>query len=877
MAKKDPKYKKLSPEQREKLEKAGIEESGNLGVNTSGSDINISAVDAGKKKYESLKAAGKLNEFLQPKKPSQPKTQSPQEPVVEKLTPEYSTPDEMKGSGYFPPSENKFVSIDPGVIQENVINDGLSKIVSGDKFKQQREDQGFTAEDQALESAAQYGDEVVKNAAKVESNMRLVESLNSNIEDADDPYVQANQSLTVDQVENMTDDEINSAIFGSEGFDKRGKMYRDWLQSQKVNVGEPAIEKLGLQQYYPDINKPLQVGTYSGSIVGSNPIFVASGGTMPVGIIDARKRSLENAAKKRAKNKQKIVEMAFAKGAIPYQDQIDDLSMSGLEKFGEATGWDFSGLMDPSNPLAKDWWKWTAKMKSFANRTKMTEELVNKMDEEELKENTYFPPHARQARSVWNSGRLNMNDYFDNWEKFDKVEQMLQDYGNASHYLKKQSTGLKLDAAPIRADIDFSNPQVAKNVNEAIGKIRGGDYDNIYTVMSKFMDMSRVKGIVDQTIMDRNLYMGKSKKEAEKIRSGYYDLFASYFAKQVGVDKLMTAMHKRSQFNKRMDYQKKKDMTFYTNVVNNDVENPQGRENIGRMSHMYKQGAATPSDVRQVYNQHTGFKPVVDPNDPNKLQGELPPSKDQLSKRYFVNPESSTIVLSDGREMKYSDAVNLGKQEFENLSKPQGQKLATGKPSVKNELIGLYQYNENMKGGSVPVNMVNRTHNYALETPEGPQVLDMTNYSENSDNAVNYVSHVFSGNVEIETNKKDAYGNDVQGYMVMDDEGEVEYFDSLESAETFAKNNNVKSKPVPSVVKTKDNFQLPKMKFGANIDDEQNRSIMDSYLTTEGAQLKKSQSGTIDQQIPIESGGDSSASSGGLFDLMNEVETGNTD
>ena len=42
-----------------------------------------------------------------------------------------------------------------------------------------------------------------------------------------------------------------------------------------IEYGEPALERLGLQDYYPDINMPLQVGTYSGQIVGNNPIFVA--------------------------------------------------------------------------------------------------------------------------------------------------------------------------------------------------------------------------------------------------------------------------------------------------------------------------------------------------------------------------------------------------------------------------------------------------------------------------------------------------------------------------------------------------------------------------------------------------------------------------
>jgi len=43
----------------------------------------------------------------------------------------------------------------------------------------------------------------------------------------------------------------------------------NYLKNSPVKYGEPAIERLGLEEYYPDINTPLQVGNYSGSNVSS--------------------------------------------------------------------------------------------------------------------------------------------------------------------------------------------------------------------------------------------------------------------------------------------------------------------------------------------------------------------------------------------------------------------------------------------------------------------------------------------------------------------------------------------------------------------------------------------------------------------------------
>jgi hypothetical protein len=59
---------------------------------------------------------------------------------------------------------------------------------------------------------------------------------------------------------------------------------------------------------YPGISDPINVGTYSGSIVGNNPIFVPSGNVMPLDPVLARRKAIDEAARARAMQALETVE-----------------------------------------------------------------------------------------------------------------------------------------------------------------------------------------------------------------------------------------------------------------------------------------------------------------------------------------------------------------------------------------------------------------------------------------------------------------------------------------------------------------------------------------------------------------------------------------
>lgn len=75
---------------------------------------------------------------------------------------------------------------------------------------------------------------------------------------------------------------------------------KDMMANIENQMPVPVMEKLDRTEYMPGLEDPILKGTYSGRIVGNNPIFVRSGGYIPWGLVDARDRANKAAIAERA-------------------------------------------------------------------------------------------------------------------------------------------------------------------------------------------------------------------------------------------------------------------------------------------------------------------------------------------------------------------------------------------------------------------------------------------------------------------------------------------------------------------------------------------------------------------------------------------------
>jgi hypothetical protein len=96
-------------------------------------------------------------------------------------------------------------------------------------------------------------------------------------------------------------------------------------------ISNLALENLNVQDYYPNVNKDIAVGTYSGKYLGSSTIYAAPGAIIPLGLYNERKKALAKAATEKQAAVDKL--LATPETSAQYQVQYNEAFFKGLEPF----------------------------------------------------------------------------------------------------------------------------------------------------------------------------------------------------------------------------------------------------------------------------------------------------------------------------------------------------------------------------------------------------------------------------------------------------------------------------------------------------------------------------------------------------------------
>lgn len=369
-------------------------------------------------------------------------------------------------------------------------------------------------------------------------------------------------------------DELDNALNSG---DPNAYQYADvlnrFLSNPNVRYSEPAIEKLGLTEYYPDMGSNIRVGEYRGSIVGSNNIYTAQGGVLPMAIYDARSRALEQAAKERAKNKEKLLEYIDIKAAYPYKQQFNDATVELLNKYGEAVNWDFNKLNPLNSTAGMKFYKDKQKLTALGNTTLELEKQVNKLFEAEKDEKMYISPEQRALMNRFINGQYDIKTLMNNPDKmkeFYDIANKAKAYDNAHYYVKNAAKELAahLDENPIQIKGDLSDPKVASDIDELTHKSSNMSYDRYVSGLMKYVDDDRVRNLVDAIHSQHNLGIGGNEQQQKEA---LMKMALAYLPRQVQVKQDMQANDNFEMWKAKQDFarQDKQNETLYTTIANN--------------------------------------------------------------------------------------------------------------------------------------------------------------------------------------------------------------------------------------------------------------------------------------------------------------------
>ena len=252
--------------------------------------------------------------------------------------------------------------------------------------------------------------------------------------------------------------------------------------------------------YVPGLGQPINVGTYSGSVIGSNPIFAATDQYVPMGIADAREKALQDAAVNAAKlEKDKAdIEMKLNAFEIPegpkvnnknYQRTLDkEVARYVEESIAESKriyGKDWKrALMSDDVELGRDFKKGMAQFNYIADRsnqyTDKVATLQKSIEDGEMQTTPYINKllqDAEYAMGEFKSGDpttlyelegrmgavMNLDNYLKNnsivTSEMRDIKQSMSGANNKTEYdlYYKQYTGLVDDAANRLADQMFAS------------------------------------------------------------------------------------------------------------------------------------------------------------------------------------------------------------------------------------------------------------------------------------------------------------------------------------------------------------------------------------------------------------------------------------
>jgi len=320
------------------------------------------------------------------------------------------------------------------------------------------------------------------------------------------------------------------------------------------------IEKLGVQDYFPQVGRNVATGTFSGARIGSETIYAGGGVLMPQGLYDARKRALKARYGSSQKSLQEIVD--FNNVPISYKS---DFRAEADKIYNEVTNdknlspSEMSQKLQGLNDSA-------AEIGLVYNSAKSLNEMLMNVDGEG--DDIYVPPGARElSRKMIN----NMNDpgYVEAVLRGEKS--IIKDFYGKSMFYRDLISDTEDFAAtmkdfekelPLEAFIDGLTDKEIDDL-ESLQKTSQSTYSN--DVYSKKVKKYFAKDI-NQLFEDKFGKYGDTDKystdQYEQAKRVFTDMMSGSIVDEIQViatgegDRQRTAMKKREQENQYIFFEK---------------------------------------------------------------------------------------------------------------------------------------------------------------------------------------------------------------------------------------------------------------------------------------------------------------------------------
>ena len=425
------------------------------------------------------------------------------------------------GNGQYvkPESREVVVKTNPGAALNNAIQSNTAAQTTSNAVLKAGIDNAETA-GQVFEAPA-IAAEAKKEAEKMQTQLdvntvntvnALGDAMNNMSEERKQAYGQATANQLANQTANETVENVRvapaayNAVTGGptgpirppyEAITNKDQIEKDVASGYKdlaSSIPEAVVEKLGVQDYYPEIGRDIAVGTFTGSRIGSQTIYSGAGGLLPQGLYDARKRALVKAAQEKQAKIDKFMEIPDTSEQFnsDYKQGAFSFIQDGMAKHN----WDLNAAMKDKE-FMKGYYRWQTMGKDITYTDGIVDAIIDSQMSKDGKAVPYVPAEVLDQAYKFREGKLdNMEDIFSGKSKIMDYAKNMRNYANGTVWADDM-VKTWLDPAK-RVEMPM-NLKTGKEIDEkALGEIQDsikrlkenpGSYDSFLSVVEKYYDL----------------------------------------------------------------------------------------------------------------------------------------------------------------------------------------------------------------------------------------------------------------------------------------------------------------------------------------------------------------------------------------------------
>ena len=263
---------------------------------------------------------------------------------------------------------------------------------------------------------------------------------------------------------------------------------------------QATMEKLGVQDYYPNIGQDIGVGTYSGSRLGSATIFASQGTLIPMGLIDARKKALASAAQEKQKAINKVLE--FADAPEQFDNEYKQYAIKTMYDHLEKHNYNMSSFYKDREAVG-DLYRLQSLAKELKNADAVVDQLYADAVGKDGGTGKYLPEGVGDFAAKYRSAKIeNFDDILSGKTKVSEYLDGLQGYANGTKWADSMLAEWTSDPTQVPINLKTNKPLNEANIadiKDAIEQVRGGNgYDQWQKVFKKYFSIGgNIDALVD--------------------------------------------------------------------------------------------------------------------------------------------------------------------------------------------------------------------------------------------------------------------------------------------------------------------------------------------------------------------------------------------